>query len=284
MLPILIVAITLGFGAPAQSPEAADLVIPNQAPVAFPDHGVRWLSPSLAATDGILVQVTGSQATEVNGTLVDPVTAVAPAGPGSEGVVVVRLQERLREFGVFRGHADGEYGRETAASVVAFHKLIGVERSNRWSIDDWAVEPSLNHEAILARHPSQSDRVEVDMTRQLLFVIRDSVVAAIVPVSTGNGETYWSENGGDGGSGGGYVKATTPRGTFTLFRHIPGWRVNYLGGLYKPWYFTPYYAIHGSKSVPARPASHGCVRVPTWESNHLDSFLEIGLPVHIWET
>ena len=281
MLPTLIVTIALSVAAPVQTPEAADKAVPNQAPMSLPGHSVAWLSPSIAIADGILVQVTSSQAIEVDGTLVDPATAVAPAGPGSDGVVVVRLQERLREFGVFRGIADGEYGRETAASVVAFHKLIGVERSNRWSIDDWAVELSLDHEAILARHPSQSDRVEVDIGRQLLFVIRDGSVAAIVPVSTGNGATYWSENGGNGG---GYVKATTPRGNFTLFRHIPGWRVNYLGGLYKPWYFTPYYAIHGSKSVPAQPASHGCVRVPTWESNHLDSFLEIGLPVHIWET
>jgi len=283
MLPIWLIAVALGVAAPAQSPEAADAAVLNQAPVSVVDHSVQWLSPSIATTDGILVQVTSSQAITVSGTIVDPASAVAPAGPGSQGVIVVRLQERLREFGVFRGIADGEYGRETAASVVAFHKLIGVERSSRWSIDDWAVEPSLNHQAILTRHPSQSDRVEVDISRQLLFVIRDSDVAAIVPVSTGNGERYWSENGGDGDSGGGYVKATTPRGTFTLFRHIPGWRVNYLGGLYKPWYFTPYYAIHGSRSVPARPASHGCVRVPTWESNHLDDFLEIGLPVHIWE-
>ena len=283
MLSVLIVAATLSIAAPAHSPEAADVVAPNQAPVSVPDHGVRWLSPSIAATDGVLVQITRSRPITVGDTLVDPAAGAAPAGPGSEGIVVVRLQERLREFGVFRGLSDGEYGRETAASVIAFHKLIGVERSNRWSIDDWAVEPSLDHEAILARHPSQSDRVEVDMTRQLLFVIRESDVAAIVPISTGNGEKYWSENGGDG-SGGGYVKATTPKGTFTLFRHIPGWRINYLGGLYKPWYFTPYYAIHGSKSVPARPASHGCVRIPTWESNHLDDFLEIGLPVHIWET
>ena len=281
MFPIWLIAVALGVAAPAQTPEAADTGILNQAPASVVDHSVHWLSPSLAATDGILVHVTNGQAITVGGTLVDPVAAVAPAGPGSEGVIVVRLQERLREFGVFRGDADGEYGRETAASVVAFHKLIGVERSNRWSIDDWAVEPSLGHEAILARHPSQSDRVEVDIGRQLLFVIRDSSVAAIVPVSTGNGATYWSENGGNGG---GYVKATTPRGNFTLFRHIPGWRINYLGGLYKPWYFTPYYAIHGSRSVPARPASHGCVRVPTWESNHLDDFFEIGLPVHIWET
>jgi N-acetylmuramoyl-L-alanine amidase len=280
MLPVLIVAATLAFAAPAQSPESADVVVPNGAPVSVPDDGVRWLSPSIATTDGVLVQITGSRPITVGNTLVDPATGAAPAGPGAEGIVVVRLQERLREFGVFRGDADGDYGPETAASVVAFHKLIGAERSDRWSIDDWEMAPDLDHETILARHPNETDRVEVDITRQLLFVIRDADVAAIVPVSTGNGTTYWSEN---GGSGGGYVKATTPRGNFTLFRHIPGWRVNYLGGLYKPWYFTPYYAIHGSKSVPARPASHGCVRIPTWESNHLDDFLEIGLPVHIWE-
>ncbi len=280
MLPVLVVAVALGVGAPTPSPETADAVLLNQAPVSVPDHGVRWLSPSVATMDGILVQITGSRPITVGNTLVDPAAGAAPAGPGAEGIVVVRLQERLREFGVFRGEADGQYGRETAASVVAFHKLIGVERSNRWSIDDWQIEADIDHEMILARHSNEADRVEVDINRQLLFVIRDSDVAAIVPVSTGNGETYWSEN---GGVGGGYVKANTPRGNFTLFRHIPGWRVNYLGGLYKPWYFTPYYAIHGSKSVPARPASHGCVRVPTWESNHLDDFLEIGLPVHIWE-
>jgi N-acetylmuramoyl-L-alanine amidase len=280
MLSTLIITIGLVLAAPAPTPEAADVVVPYQAPVSVPDHGVHWLSPSVATTDGILVQITGSRPIRVGDTLVDPAMGAAPAGPGADGVVVVRLQERLREFGVLRGDADGEYGPETAASVVAFHKLIGVERTNRWSVDDWNVTAGLDHEAILALHPTESDRVEVDIGRQLLFVIRDDDVAAIVPISTGNGASYWSEN---GGSGGRYVKATTPRGDFTLIRHIPGWRVNYLGGLYKPWYFTPYYAIHGSKSVPARPASHGCVRVPTWESNHLDDLLEIGLPVHIWE-
>ena len=280
MLPTLIITIALVLAAPAPNPEAAEMVAPNQAPSSAPDQGVQWLSPSVATTDGALVQIMGSRPITVGDTLVDPATGAAPAGPGAEGVVVARLQERLREFGVFRGDADGDYGPETAASVVAFHKLIGVERSNRWSVDDWSVTAALDHRAILALHPTESDRVEVDITRQLLFVIRDDDVAAIVPVSTGNGASYWSEN---GGAGGGYVKATTPRGDFTLFHHIPGWRVNYLGGLYKPWYFTPYYAIHGSKSVPARPASHGCVRVPTWESNHLDDLLEIGLPVHIWE-
>ncbi len=120
--------------------------------------------------------------------------------------------------------------------------------------------------------------MEVDITRQVLFVIRDGDVAAIVPISSGNGEVYWSR-----GSGGRYVRARTPRGDFTLFKHINGWRRNYLGALYKPWYFTPYYAIHGSNHVPPYPASHGCSRIPNWEADKMDSFLYIGMPVHIWD-
>lgn len=281
MLPQLIVAIALGISAPAPTPAAADAI----SPIPASEHMVQWLSPSVAVFDGILVQITRDRPTTVADTVIDPADGDAPVGPGARGVVVRRLQDRLREFGVYRGGTDGEFGRETAASVVAFHKLIGGERSNRWSVDDWHVAPTVDDQAILARHPSQADRVEVDVARQLLFVIRDNDVAAIVPVSTGNGKTYWSQNGGDGdvGVGGGFVNANTPRGDFTLFRHTPGWHVNYLGGLYEPWYFTPYYAIHGSRSVPAYPASHGCVRIPTWESNHLDAVLQIGMPVHIWD-
>ncbi len=266
MLSMLIITVALGIAAPAQAPEAVDILPLDQAPVSVSDLRVQRLSPSLTGLDEILITAMRSR----------PITI----RPGAEGVVVVQLQERLRALGVFRGEADGVYGRETAASVVAFHKLIDVERTDRWLATDWDVDPALDHQAILDRNPAEADRVEVDITRQLLFVIRDSDVAAIVAVSTGNGATYWSKN---GGTNGGYVKATTPRGDFTLFRHVSGWRVTYLGGLYKPWYFTPYYAIHGSKRVPAQPASHGCVRVPTWESNHLDDFLTLGLPVHIWE-
>jgi lipoprotein-anchoring transpeptidase ErfK/SrfK len=255
--------------------------MPDSPSEATQEPSLQWLSPSLAQVDGVLVRIRGDRPERVGRVLADPSTAPVSIAPGHEGAVVVRLQERLRDLGVYRGTADGVYGRETAASVLALHKVIGVERTNEWTVEDWNLTDTPDHKEILARNADEADRVEVDLTRQVMFVIRGSEVAAVIPVSTGNGERYWSQN---GGTSGGYVRATTPRGNFTLFRHIPGWRVNYLGALYKPWYFTPYYAIHGSKSVPAYPASHGCVRVPTWESNHLDSFLEIGLPVHIWET
>lgn len=207
----------------------------------------------------------------------DP-TLTMPIRPGYENPSVVRLQEHLTELGVFRGEIDGVYGREVAAAVVAVHKLADVDRSNVWYPEDWDIR--LSHRAILERHPDEPDRIEVDIARQVMFVIRGGEIAAIVPVSSANGEVYWSKN---GGADGGYVTAATPKGDFTLYRHINGWRKNYLGSLYKPWYFTPYYAVHGSSSVPAYPASHGCVRVPTWESDHLDELLEIGLPIHIWD-
>ena len=48
-----------------------------------------------------------------------------------------------------------------------------------------------------------------------------------------------------------------------------GWRVyrkvtGFDWVLWYPMYFLRGFAIHGYPSVPAYPASHGCVRVPMW--------------------
>jgi hypothetical protein len=199
---------------------------------------------------------------------------------GDEGELVKRLQLQLHSLGLYRGEIDGKFGPEVESSVVAAHKLLSLERTVTWQPSDWMSIRAISHEAVIERHASEADRVEVDLVDQLLYVIRDSEVEAILHVSTGNGASYWSRNGGPDG---GFVRARTPRGDFTVFKHIPRWRRTYLGGLYKPWYFTPYYAVHGSRSVPTVPASHGCVRVPVWEADHLDDLLEIGLPIHIWD-
>ena len=244
-------------------------------PVWHGSAGVEWQAPPIGAQDRDAKWLIDGHI-EVPGLP----SAYTPLAEGDEGEAVKQLQRQLAALHLYRGEIDGKFGREVKSSVVAAHKLLNLDRTEEWQSSDWISTRTISHRVVMERHALETDRIEVDLENQLLYVIRGSEVAAVLHISTGNGETYWSKN---GGSAGGYVRATTPQGDFTVFKHIPRWRQTYLGGLYKPWYFTPYYAVHGSRSVPAVPASHGCVRVPVWESDHLDDLLEIGLPIHIWD-
>ena len=119
--------------------------------------------------------------------------------------------------------------------------------------------------------------MEVDIRRQVLWLVRDGRVAAIAPVSTGSGGTYIS-------SSGSLARSYTPRGDFTLFRFRPGWTATRLGSIYNTWNFTPTFALHGFGSVPTYPASHGCVRVHLWDSDWLTARLFLGIPFHVWDS
>jgi len=59
----------------------------------------------------------------------------------------------------------------------------------------------------------------------------------------------------------GTVPGPTPRGHYTVYRQVDGYRVAPLGVLYRPKYFVGGVAVHGFARVPPYPASHGCVRV-----------------------
>ena len=72
-----------------------------------------------------------------------------------------------------------------------------------------------------------------------------------------------------------------PRGVFASRHTYPGWRYAALGALYRPWYFKGGFAIHGSTSVPAFPASHGCIRVTIQDADWLSERLSIGFRVNV---
>ena len=86
------------------------------------------------------------------------------------------------------------------------------------------------------RYTEPADHIEVDIARQVLFVVRSGRVAAIVPVSTA-----------------GVAGEYTPRGRFAIYRKVDGFDPSPLGTLYDPMYFTGGYAIHGNPSVPPYP-------------------------------
>lgn len=192
-----------------------------------------------------------------------------PIEPGESSNLVVTLQHHLADHGFYRGPFDGVYGQMTSQAVMAFHKRLGLERSFIWQPDDWEYLEDLEP----VEHRGEPG-LEADLDLQLLYYHRAEGDVAIIPISSGNGQLFRN-------SSGNLVTARTPEGIFSLRRHIPRLHRSYLGAMWKPWYFYGGYAIHGSSSVPAYPASHGCVRIPNWEADWLSTELSLGLPLTV---
>jgi lipoprotein-anchoring transpeptidase ErfK/SrfK len=184
-------------------------------------------------------------------TTVPPAAADGKLEQGEHGDEVAALQARLVELGYWLGTPDGTYGQLTRQAVMAFQKAQGLGRDGVAGPATLAALPSATRPA--PREPGGS-HLEIDLDRQLLLVVQDGQTLWALNTSTGNGEAYAAP-------GGGAAVATTPRGSFTIQREIDGLREAPLGTLYRPKYFHGGIAIHGSGSIPAQPASHGCARL-----------------------
>ena len=74
------------------------------------------------------------------------------------------------------------------------------------------------------------------------------------------------------------VTGNTPIGTWRVYREVFGWD----WVLYHPMYFLRGFAIHGYPSVPAWPASHGCVRIPLWLASGLRERWGYGTVIRVY--
>lgn len=196
-----------------------------------------------------------------------PVRAAAVSDP-----TVFSLQERLAQLGYDVGTPDGQWGARTGYAVMAFQKVEGLTR-------DGADGPETRAALARASRPGPMvpggapNRIEVDVARQVLFHWVDGSLARILPVSTGNNERYCVE--------GTCEVAVTPGGSFRVGRKAAGLEVGPLGELWWPMYFNRGIAIHGSPSVPAYPASHGCVRIPMYAAPTFYDQVPAGTRVHV---
>jgi peptidoglycan hydrolase-like protein with peptidoglycan-binding domain len=169
----------------------------------------------------------------------------------SYGPAVQEVQQRLTDLGYWLGEIDGHYGQLTRQAVMAFQKAEGLDRDG---IAGPVTRERLPDATRPAPRTTEDDHLEVDLERQLLLVVRDGRVLWTFNTSTGSGEAYDRPSGGSG-------VARTPRGSYEIERQINGVRRAELGVLYRPKYFHGGIAVHGSGSIPAEPASHGCVRL-----------------------
>ncbi|HET8616607.1 MAG TPA: L,D-transpeptidase family protein [Actinomycetales bacterium] len=189
--------------------------------------------------------------------------------PGAEGPEVLALQKRLSDLGYWLGTPDGEWGSLTTQAVYALQGAAGLSR-------DGVVGPATRKAIDRGAMPAvqtKGDAVEIDISAGTISFVKNGKPWRVLHTSTGNGGTYQS--------GDHLAVARTPRGTFSVQRRIDGVRVAPLGRLYRPVYFYGGYAVHGSGSIPAYPASHGCARVSNaaidmvWRENLMPNGLRV---------
>ena len=201
-----------------------------------------------------------------------PVAVGAPVPANPTGAEAVALEQRLADMGYLIGKVDGVLDGATRHGIIAFQKVEGLKRSG-------VADPDTLARLATAQKPgpkftTPGDHFEVDIPRQVVFMVRGGQVAAIVPTSTGNNKLFTSQ---------GYTRrAVTPNGEFQINYKRNGWRTAPLGRLYRPAYFNGGIALHGSTSVPTGPASHGCVRLPMVFADYLLDNAPIGMVVYVY--
>ncbi|MDT7551372.1 MAG: hypothetical protein QOE84_3766 [Actinomycetota bacterium] len=192
---------------------------------------------------------------------------------GDSGSDVLTLEKRLAAQKADVGAVDGVFDYDLAHAVLAFQKSQGIART---SVYDGATRVRLGAPvAVRLRNPAAGRAIEIDLRKQVLYLSEGGVLRRILDVSTGSGKLYEQD--------GVTHRATTPLGSFAIQRKIndPNHK-SPLGILYRPAFFYQGWAIHGSSSVPAFPASHGCVRITDPAMDRLYDLLTIGTPVTVY--
>jgi putative cell wall-binding protein len=179
---------------------------------------------------------------------------------GSEGETVLWLEQKLTDLSYRPGPIDGVFDKCTFQAVMAFQKWEGLARDGVVGAEVWA-------RLLGAARPTPSvigsgSWIEVNKAKQVLLWVENGIVMRTLATSTGSAN----------------VGIVTPSRTFTIYAKSPKWD----GPRYKPLYLSGILAIHGYPSVPAWPASHGCVRLPMWDMDELYPLIGVGTKVHIY--
>lgn len=195
---------------------------------------------------------------------------------GDSGDEVRAIQQRLVDMGYWIATVDGNFGTLTVQAVMAFQKITGLPITG-------AVDPTTKAHIEAAQRPAPRSTtgtlIEIDKTRQVLFVVTNGQTQWVFNTSTGTEQPYTHE--------GRTYLADTPPGRWSIFRQVDGERESELGILWRPKYFhSDGIAIHGSSSVPGYPASHGCVRLTNQAMDYLwaSGLAPIGRDVWVYGT
>lgn len=210
-------------------------------------------------------------------TVVLILTAVAGISAQQRNTSLSRAQikeaeQRLVSLGYWAGRIDGVFDVASRQALIAFQKWEGRPITGKLNAEELeALRTSLGPKP---RDPGY-EHVEVDVDRQILMVVGEDGGVKVLPVSTGNDEKFMSD--------GQESVAYTPRGRFVVYDKSYGWENGQLGSVYYANYITGGVAIHGYETVPTKPASHGCIRIPMFAAREVSKLLPLGTIVLVYD-
>ena len=185
----------------------------------------------------------------------------------SQGPLVMYLEYQLAALKYRPGLIDGIFDIRTRDAVLAFQKLEGLKRDGIVGASFW--QRLATAETPTPRIEEPGRRVEIDLTKQVLFMIEDNEVVKIVHCSSGASKTQ------------------TLTGYFEIEHKMERWTIcSYRTAMYYSSFFDLDHklAIHGYAQVPTWPASHGCVRVPMWTAKELYEEMPMGTRVYVYKS
>lgn len=235
---------------------------------------------ALPAVERVLIRVNGADRAVFTGTrlalkgplarhdLTRPIKLPAqprlvPKGPAPADARGV--QKRLGSLGYLPAKAvTGRWDARTSQAVLAFQAWEGLSRDAVVGPQTLAaLERAARPKA--ARAGDGGRHVEVYRAKGVTLLVEHGKVVRALHSSSGAG------------------RYATPAGSFSVFRkELNSWSVPYQVWLPHASYFNGGIAFHGYRDVPARPASHGCVRLPLPEAPFAYAFMAIGTPVAVF--
>ena len=179
--------------------------------------------------------------------------------PGDRGPAVELFNDLLRKEGYYDTDKHN-YGSHTERAVMAFRKVNGMERI-------FNANPTIfklladGKGAFKPKYPGAGKHAEVDISKQVMSLVKDGEPVYTFHVSTG--------------------AAATPsdQGGYTFYRKDPGF--NSLG-MYYSIYYNRGEATHGYHDVPPYPASHGCIRNPIPDSIFIYNWIDLGDKMYVY--
>ena len=233
---------------------------------------LRALVRSVSWAIAIILLSTGS-AVQVQTRTTKPLAKQA-SKPIPSAEEFAEARQRLAELGYWLKEDESKEDASFRHALIAFQKIESRARTGKLTREELAALRA-------AKSPKPREtgyaHIEVDLCRQVLFLVEaGDKPLRVLPVSTGSGKCFTE--------GGRTRQAITPTGRFKVQWKLKGWRKSPLGLLYYPNYFYGGVAIHGNPSVPAEPASHGCVRIPMFAAEEFSHLTPVGTAVLVYSS